>query len=198
MHSKGTFVRARKKWGRAALTAWFASMLTVGAGLLAKHVVAMPTPVAARVAPSIAALRAPAESHRWLAVHVLYSECRCSRRVVDHLVSTSRPEGWSEIVLWVGTAPPPDALASSFDLRRVTTSDLASYGIEAAPSLIVADPDGRILYAGGYTERKQGPAIEDLTIMQSTRNGKSVASLPLFGCAVSENLKASLALLPTP
>lgn len=192
-HDKG-----RRRIGRIGLIAWFAIMLSIGAGLLAKHVVAMPAPSAARLAPSMTALRTPAQQGKWMAVHVLYSECRCSQRIVAHLVSTTRPADWAEVVLWVGAGAPSDELTARFDLRHISVADLTTYGIEAAPSLIVVDPTGRVLYAGGYTDRKQGPSIDDLRIMQASRDGASVAALPLFGCAVSERLKANLALLPTP
>lgn len=172
-------------------------MVVLGAGLLARHLVALPSPVAARLAPAIESLRSPSERGRWLAVHVLYSECRCSKRVVDHIVATPRPPDWSEMVLWVGKVEPSAELTARFDVRRITPADLAAYGVEGAPSLVVVSPDGRVLYAGGYTERKQGPAIEDLRIMASAKKGGTPGALPVFGCAVSDRLKSELALLPT-
>ena len=165
--------------------------------MLAKHVVAMPRPQSARLGPALAQLRNPAEQGRWLAVHVLYSDCRCSQGVADHLATTQRPADWSEIVLWVGDEPPPPALAHSFDLRHATATDLATYGIEAAPSLVLADPSGQIRYAGGYTDRKQGPVIEDLRILRAVHDSETVPPLPLFGCAVSARLKSDLSRLPT-
>jgi len=45
---------------------------------------------------------------------------------------------------------------------------------------------------GGYTERKQGFDIQDVSIVERLRNEKSVAELPLFGCAVSRSLQALL------
>jgi hypothetical protein len=130
-------------------------------------------------------------------VHVLYSDCRCSQRVAEHLATTERPQGWSEIVLWIGDDAPPAGLAQRFDLRRATAAELASYGVESAPSMILADPAGNIRYAGGYTDRKQGPVIEDLRILTAVRRSEDVSNLPLFGCAVSARLKSDLAVLPT-
>jgi hypothetical protein len=187
----------RRRLGGATVSAWFAVMVVIGASLLAKHVVAMPRPQAALLVPALAMLRTPKQHDQWLAVHVLYSDCRCSQRVAEHLAATERPKGWSEIVLWVGDDAPPSGLADHFDLRHTTAAQLASYGVEAAPSMILADPVGNIRYSGGYTDRQQGPVIEDQRILRAVRNSEAVSNLPLFGCAVSSRLKADLATLPS-
>ncbi|HEY8945874.1 MAG TPA: hypothetical protein VIM73_16510, partial [Polyangiaceae bacterium] len=70
------------------------------------------------------------------------------------------------------------------------------YGIDAAPLLIVSDPKGEPRYVGGYTTRKQGPVLEDLSIVEQARRGSSLASLPIFGCAVSERLQRELTIVP--
>ncbi|HZU84843.1 MAG TPA: hypothetical protein VE987_18055 [Polyangiaceae bacterium] len=188
----------RDRFGAVALAVWFASMLLVGAGLLARHVVALPVPASDRLAASVDVLRSSASRGRWLAVHVLYAECRCSQRVADHLLSTARPTDWSEMVLWVGSPPPAAALDQRFDVRRIEAIDLARYGIESAPMLVAVDPGGRVRYAGGYSERKQGPVDDDLRILDAARRTALVASLPVFGCAVSDRLRRELRALPVP
>jgi hypothetical protein len=191
----------RTRLGNAALGVWFASMVVLGAGLLARHVVALPTPApSALLAASIDGLRTPATRGKWLAVHVLYAPCRCSQRIADHLLSTERPRDWSEVVLWVGASPtPPAGLEQRFDVRRIGTADLSRYGLESAPMLVTVDPDGRIRYAGGYTERKQGPVVDDLRILDASRGATSLlAGLPIFGCAVSERLQREFRALPIP
>lgn len=144
------------------------------------------------------ALRTPEQRARWVAVHVLYSGCRCSQRVADHLATSQRPSDWSEIVLWVGDDAPPPELAARFDVRRVSAEDLATFGIEAAPSMMVLDPGGDVVYAGGYTDRKQGPVIEDRRILEDARRGRVSAPLPVFGCAVSNRLQQNFRNLPAP
>jgi hypothetical protein len=180
------------------LAVWFVVMVTIGAGLLAKHIVALPAPAKdQKLAASLDALRRPETRGAWLAVHVLYADCRCSQRIVDHLLTTERPHDWSEMVLWVGNQAPVSALEQHFDVRRVSMADLARFGIEAAPVLVAVDPAGHVRYAGGYSERKQGPVIDDLRILQATRDPDAVASLPVFGCAVSDRLKRQIAILPS-
>ncbi len=165
----------------------------MGASLLAKHVVALPVSVAGvRLASSVHQLRAPQSAGKWLAVHVLYSECRCSQRVVAHLSSSVRPTGWDEEVLWVGPGALDPVLASRFRVRRLSSVELAHLGIDSAPLMIVASPDDEIRYAGGYSQRKQAPALDDLRILADSRR-QVVASLPVFGCAVSERLRRQFA-----
>ncbi len=189
----------RRYAGAVALWVWFAGMLVLGAGLLSRHQVAFRPPAKdAALAASLDALRSPRSRGQWLAAHVLYAECRCSQRVVDHLLSTERPRGWSEMVLWVGNPAPRPSSNDAFDVRRIGTQDLARYGIEAAPMLIAVDPAGRVRYAGGYTDRKQGPVIDDLRIIGASRDADIVSSLPVFGCAVSDRLKRELLALPVP
>jgi hypothetical protein len=172
-------------------------MLAIGAGLLSRHLVALPAPAPSpKLTASMAELRRPGTRGAWLAVHVLYSECRCSERIVDHLLSTPRPSDWAEVVLWVGQREPDARLTQRFDLRRVGSADLARMGIEATPMLLAVDPGGVVRYAGGYTDRKQGPVIEDARILDAARRPERVASLPVFGCAVSERLRAELSTLP--
>jgi hypothetical protein len=184
---------------RTAVAAWFAGMLVLGASLLAKHVVALPVPTKSEtLSKSLGQLRQSGRAHGWLAVHVMYAECRCSQRIVQHLVTTSRPAGWHELVLWVGEAPPSAELSRKFEVRRLDSDDLARLGIDAAPLLVALDPNDSVRYVGGYTERKQGPAIEDLRLLADAQRQSVTSSLPVFGCAVSERLKQALSILPGP
>jgi hypothetical protein len=189
--------RLPRSIARIAVATWFGAMLLLGAALLAKHVVALPVPEKdARLARSVATLRVPAAQGKWLAVHVLYAECRCSQRVVAHLISTARPKDWDETVLWVGKATPDPALSEHYHVKKITSTELARLGIEAAPLLVVLDPQDHLHYAGGYTTRKQGPVIDDLRILDAAQHPGPLESLPVFGCAVSDRLKQELSILP--
>jgi hypothetical protein len=191
---------SRRRLGGLALTAWFVATLGLGAGLLARHAVALPALTAPdRVGATLGALRRPEDRGRFLAVHVLYAACRCSQRIVDHLVTTARPAGWSELVLWVGDeAPSPELSRRGFTVQRLTRAELSRHGVEAAPLLVAIDPEDHVRYQGGYTERKQGPVIADLRILEAARDATAAASLPVFGCAVSDRLQRALTRLPSP
>ncbi|HEY3500418.1 MAG TPA: hypothetical protein VGK73_37255, partial [Polyangiaceae bacterium] len=152
MSSKG---RLRETALRLLLAGWLGAMLWLGAGLLARHAVALPPVVTSpKLGSSLGALHGARARDSWLAAHALYAECRCSQRIVSHLASSSRPAGWEELVLWVGKAPPPPELARRFRVARLSSAELAGLGVEAAPSLVVVDSEGRVRYAGGYTSRK--------------------------------------------
>jgi len=179
------------------LIGWFAVLTLVSAGMLARHLLAMPTPEkTVELGHHLQTLQRPGSSPGWLAVHVLSSECRCSQRVVAHLLEGERPPGWTEIVLWVGDLQPDPELVRRFDVRRVQATDLARYGIEAAPLFVAVTPAGEVRYAGGYTDRKQGAVFHDLQVLAEARGSTAISSLPLFGCATSDRLRDALSNLP--
>lgn len=182
---------------RVAVTAWFGAMLALGAALLAKHVVALPTPAKnEQLGSALGALRPSEARGKWLAVHVLYSECRCSQRLVAHLLSTARPNGWQEMILWVGNGTPDPALDQHYRVKRVSSAELSRLGIEAVPLLVVLDPENQLRYVGGYSRSKQGPALDDLRILGEAQQDKTLVGLPIFGCAVSDRLKRQLSIVP--
>ena len=185
-----------KAIGPAGLALWFAGMLVIGASLLARHLITLPKPAPDRLTPSIAALREPTEGNAWLAVHVLYTSCRCSKKIAEHLTATDRPRPADlvEIVLLVGDDADLESRLRDhhFRIRKTTASELASFGIEAAPLFIVADPQGSVRYSGGYTDRKQGLEQRDLEIVKNVRAGNAAESIPVYGCAVSKELQKNL------
>ena len=177
---------ARRQWPiYVALGIWFVVMGAVASSLLARHVMPLPPP------------EDPAadETGRWMAVHVLYSECPCSRRIVAHLLASERPRDVVEHVVLVGEgAGRADALRTrGFDVLEIEPDELAArFGIDAVPLLVVLDPDGATRYVGGYAERKQGPELHDLEIIARARAGYDDDDLPLFGCAVGRALRQAI------
>ncbi len=130
-----------------------------------------------------------------MAVHVLYTECQCSQRIVEHLLTTDRPRDVVERVLLVGLDPALERRlgARGFQVVHSTTTELATrYHVAAVPLFVVVAPAGGVRYAGGYTTRKQGLDVRDLEILGDTGADRRPAALPLLGCAVSDRLRASL------
>jgi hypothetical protein len=194
-----------ERWiARGVLSLWFPAVLVVCAYLLGGHVLTLPSPTSdsVRLTSAFAAIRDTRDSRageRWIALHVLYEGCRCSTQVLDHLLARGVETGTTERVVLVRTGEsagesndPSTASrikAAGFDLEVISTEDLANrYGIEAAPLLVVSDPQGAVRYVGGYTDRKQSVVIHDHEIIASLRGGAKVAPLPVFGCAVSKEL----------
>lgn len=170
------------------IVAWLALCLLVGGSLLAGHLLTLPVPE--RGDPELrAAIAKTRTDHGWLAIHVLSQECRCSQRIVAHLLASQRPDIHERIV-WIGDAPPD---APGFAIERVTPKQLeARYHLVAAPVLLVADPAGEIRYVGGYTDQKQAADIRDLEVIAMAKTQAAVEALPAFGCAVSEALRDQL------
>jgi hypothetical protein len=186
------------RWiGRIVLSFWVPLALVVVGTLAVGHWWTLPKPdthdLLVRAAIRDRWQRGPAD--RWLGVHVLYSACKCSERILHHLVERRAMPDMTEAVVLVGSNAAYEGMVrgSGYDLEVVTPAQLAErYHFESAPMFAVMDPSGALRYLGGYTERKQGFDIQDVSIVERLRNEKSVAELPLFGCAVSRSLQALL------
>ncbi|MEL6111128.1 MAG: hypothetical protein AAFU85_34405 [Planctomycetota bacterium] len=126
------------------------------------------------------------------AFHFLYGDCPCSRRVLDEVIERQPVNGVIERIVVIGDQKTDVQMAeaSGFEVDRCAPLEAdAKYGVSAAPLLVVTLGDGTILYSGGYTSRKQGPDNQDVRILSSLSRGEEVENLPVYGCAVSEDLK---------
>ena len=180
----------------SCLMLWLWAALAVAAvsTLMAGHWLMLPSPASAErpdVAAALVSLRAEGDD-RWFAVHVMYVDCRCSQRVVDHLTTRQRPPELSEHVVLVGRDRSMERRLQTRGYRVTTVNPeelLSRFRLQAAPLLAVISPAGDLRYLGGYSERKQGPDIRDLEIVAGLRARSAVDELPLFGCAVSQGLQ---------
>jgi hypothetical protein len=166
---------------------WAVVCLFLVASLMVTHTYALP-------APAPQDLKVDAHG-RWLVLHVLYSRCRCSQRILEHLFARKALPDAAERLVLVGADEGLErrARAAGFTVEVLTPEQLPQrYVLSAVPALAVISPESRVAYLGGYTERKQGPEIEDLKIYERVRAGTRMDALPLFGCAVSEALRDRL------
>lgn len=93
-------------------------------------------------------------------------------------------------MVWVGGRAPTDLEGRGYRVERVQAEALhATFGVDGAPLLVIADPGGRVRYVGGYTRVKQGPVVEDTRILDELRAGGAPPPLPLFGCATDPRLR---------
>ena len=199
---------AARIFGRLALGAWAVGIVVIGAFLMAGHLVSLPTPSLAnastnrRLEATLAA-RPAADQGRWSATHVLYQACGCSTRVLAHLVDRRARPDLIETVVYVHEGDPEGASLLATDAEKIrgagfrfeplTPVELEQrYEVEAAPMLVVADPQGHVRYAAGYTDRSGAKQIDDVTIVDHLRSGQAVRPLPVFGCAVSHRVQEAI------
>lgn len=175
-----------------ALGLWFASTAAVGSTLLAQHLLPLPGSASASARVALASVRRASDAGRPLAVHVLFTECRCSQRIAETILARRSP-GVAEHVVLVGRDPLLERRLAERGLPVTVTTreELGSrYGVASAPAFFVASPSDRTLYFGGYTDRKQGLPLRDREILAAAMAGVETEALPIYGCAVARELRA--------
>jgi hypothetical protein len=192
-----------RRWAtRAGLALWALGTAVLCAYLLGAHLLSLPTPATnePRLRAAVARARGAEGKGDWIAFHLLYRGCRCSRRVLEHLLERGPAPGYAETIVLVGDADGEGdegdrarAAARGYRVEAIAAEALGpSYGVEAAPLLVVAAPSGEVRYVGGYSERKQGPLARGAGALARLAAGERVAPLPAFGCAVSERLRTAV------
>lgn len=175
-------------WG--TLGVWGLVMITLCAYMLGGHLITLPTPDLDN--PTLArAVTARRPEGAWGALHVLYGDCGCSRRVIRYLARRGPSALAHEHVVLVGPEPGDrEALeGSGFPVELSDNQRLGEqFDIDAAPLFVVGAPDGSLRYVGGYTGRKRGPDIQDIRIIAAAIDGQAPPPLPLYGCAVNVEL----------
>ena len=182
---------------RVGFAVWAGLLLVIVGTLMVGHWYTLPKPDKDDVVltGALADLRGPEAADSWMAVHVLYTECRCSQRIFDHLFSRELVPGIAERILLVGANSSIEAQAkkSGYGVTVLSPAELREqFALQSAPLLLVTDPKGSIVYSGGYTTRKQGPDIRDVSIITSLMQQQSADELPLYGCGTSTELQAVL------
>ena len=181
-------------WSRLVLALWAAGSLAIVGSLASAHWYSLPVPARAKpeLVRALAARTTANERGRFTVTHVLYAECRCSQRILEHLTHRGARRDVSESSLLIDPQPAltSQLLAAGYRVEVLRPSELQSrFAIESAPLLIVADPAQRVRYLGGYTEHKQSLDIRDGAIIDGVLAGDEASELPLFGCAVSRSLQ---------
>lgn len=178
---------------KAAVIVWAGLSVVVMATLMVGHWFTLPRPDSEhpQLRAALAALLPPGVEGLSVA-HFLYADCRCSQRILDHLLDGSRPADAHETIVLVGHDDElvRRATARGFAVHVVSPDELAArFGVTAAPLLAVADANHDVRYLGGYTDRKQSLDVNDVAIINDIRRQRAVAERPLFGCATSRELQ---------
>jgi hypothetical protein len=190
--------RIRQTVARIAFFLWIPAVMVPGSYLLARHVLTLPKPAAADPAlvDALSRMRGPDDRDSWVALHVLYSKCGCSQRVLAKLLLRGASRQVRERIVYIGaedTELESRARTLGYAFDRVTHEQLVDrYHLESAPLFVVADPANRVKYVGGYTDRKQGEVIRDTDVLARLVQGQDVEALPTFGCAVSKKLQSAV------
>jgi hypothetical protein len=183
----------RSRFGAAAVGVWLVLTLVPISALMAGHLLTLPVPESDLALQRLGnAAGGPAAS--WRVLHVLARRCACSSKVMEALFERGPKAGFAEKILLIGedAAWQRRASALGYSFESISSAALEEkYGIQGAPLLVVVRPDGRVIYSGGYSPRQQG-TIEDVAILDEAVGGGHPAARPLFGCAVSRELQASL------
>lgn len=171
---------------------WIPSALLVTALLMVNHVISMPLPSdITRLHNSIQNLRNDDETP--LIVHVVYQNCSCTRNLLEHLADRRSSSKLQEVLLYVGQRDSRSKLAekAGYQVHYIDRASLQStYAIEAAPLLLVVDESGQIRYLGGYYRTPATVKPMDQEIIKAVLHSHdSAETLPLYGCAVSQNLQ---------
>ena len=113
--------------------------------------------------------------------HFAAADCRCSERLLEHLLDRTPREDAHEIVVYFGERKPiHDELELSGYELRFEASPAAS-GVAAAPWLLIRDSAGKVSYSGGY---EPAPYWEARILFQVEYRVLR-AALPAMGCVAS-------------
>ncbi len=181
----------KSKIAAVVLLIWAPTTIVITSLLMVNHTIAMPMPSdLQQVEHGLV---------DWLGrgdavVHILYANCSCTDRLVDHLVERGPTLAEREVVLFVGTPRPThERLAEvGFEWHQWSQHELTErIGVEAAPLLVVRQSN-RMDYVGGYFRFPAATRPLDVSIIANTTDGEPPKPLPIFGCAVSPRLRAAV------
>ena len=131
----------------------------------------------------------------WRTLHILSTGCGCSLRVMQHLLVRHPFPDVKEQVLLIGddeaSSPVTDELIAKlrrqgFSLTRIAAKDVPKQaGLHGVPLLVVASPENKIAYIGGYGAHGD----EDGPVLAQARAGKKMIPLPILGCAIGSRIR---------
>jgi thioredoxin-related protein len=185
----------KNRLGTAALLLWVPLVVYPITMFTASHILTLPVPKDQfKLRDAMRGLNPDSEG--WTAIHTLMSGCNCSSDVGKHLLQRGRvSELASETVLLIDAKDEEakDFEAKGFQTKRLKSQELVEvFGLEAAPSMVILNPDREVAYLGGYYARSARTEALDLKVIADLKRDGYAKALPLFGCAVGERLQTAL------
>ncbi len=175
--------------GLSILAMWAASVVLMGAVLTSFH-----QPFSGPAGEILALTPSPGGG-QWRMLHVLSASCGCSQRVMRHLLTRRPfPDVTEQVLLVDGEGADPQASSElivrlgeqGFGVTRIAAKNIpAGTGLRGVPLLVVASPEDKIAYLGGYGSRGD----EDGAVLRKVRAGAKVEALPVLGCAVGSRIQ---------
>ena len=189
-------VDQKDKIGKWLLAIWVPIVVIVISAQMFNHLISLPSPdVSDKFTVGLSTLvDQPLEKGQTHYVfHFISQECSCTAGLLKHLWKRSLRDGFQETVFYLGHDPIESlALKGGFKFKSINDSFLKSINITAVPLLIVLDASKRIVYSGGYFRYPAAVNSLDVEILQGIKDGNTIKSLPLFGCATDPELQKAL------
>ena len=194
---KRLIVKHRTQVGYAICLFSFCISALVGSLGIAAHMPLQQDRVSlTKLVTALAPAAQPASIGAWTALHVLASDCACSRAVADHLIRRGSLPNLREKVLLVGDdrTLAQRLRSASFAVEMLGAEEAsARYNLRGVPWLIFLDPAGKVRYAGGYSgHRDARSSLRDVEIWNTLTSGHRSDPLPVYGCAVGQRLRAQI------
>ena len=142
----------------------------------------------------------PDVSDEFGVIHFLTPLCSCSEQIFKHLVERGPLKEEKEVVILVddsqGVFQRP-LEEKGYSTKLISTDKLSEEfksAIQGVPLLVIYEKNKKVRYAGGYYEKAITPftKIDIKKFTDSLHEGREIASLPIIGCAVSEEYKKIL------
>ncbi len=175
------------------LAAWAAVVILALASLGVSHTAAMPGPSAdvrfAQAARALVGGRGPTY------VHVIDPACSCTAGLLAHLEARRAFAGVTEWVIYLGedAALQRRLETAGFRFAGSTRETIGeTLGLEVAPVLVAITAVDSLAYLGGYFDRPAAVEARDAQIHAALQAARRAEPLPVFGCAVSDRLRAQV------
>jgi hypothetical protein len=174
---------------RWLLAFWGVAVVVVGAVLTSYH-----QPFRTPNREILSFVRDASRGH-WTAIHLLSGSCACSQRVMEHLLKRRPSTAIAEQILVIDGQEPGlpgsnlllgSLAGAGFAITHIRVEKLPpTWGVHGVPLLVLASPEGEVVYAGGYGVSND----QDGVILTQVRAGEKPQPFPIIGCALGTELR---------
>ena len=179
--------------GKIFLVLWIIIVSTVISFQMAGHLLTMPIPKnLEKMSEKIDELKG---SKSITGLHIVFDKCSCTNSLINSLLRNPSKSEVDEFVLWVGTKESLGVTRETnlsklgYNIIYLTPETLKHrFGVEVAPILVLKEGED-LRYLGGYYDRPGSTQSYEKEIIEAVLTRKIPKSLPVYGCAVSQDLQ---------